>query len=124
MLKLGNIYLWTKYWKVFRRVCNANRQNMLAFLTYSDIFVHGMLPFLLKCNCTPKEYVFRKNIFCPTQEHSDTRSSAHSSPQMSPPEGTWKWSGTDFVKSPTEEPWELTRLNNEAALVCVVSPYE
>ena len=21
------------------------------------------------------------------------------------PEKTWKWSGTDFVKSPTEEPW-------------------
>lgn len=21
------------------------------------------------------------------------------------PEKTWKWSGTDFIKSPTEEPW-------------------
>lgn len=21
------------------------------------------------------------------------------------PERTWRWSGTDFIKSPTEEPW-------------------
>ncbi|KAK2184836.1 hypothetical protein NP493_251g03006 [Ridgeia piscesae] len=39
-------------------------------------------------------------------------------------EESWKWSGTDFVKSPTEEPWEMTRLNTEASLVCVMSEVE
>nr|XP_022326682.1 type II inositol 3,4-bisphosphate 4-phosphatase-like isoform X3 [Crassostrea virginica] len=33
----------------------------------------------------------------------------------------WKWSGTDFVKSPTSEPWEMTRLNMEAAAMCLIS---
>ena len=58
-------------------------------------------------------------------EHSEMRTdSTTTSPHLSPPEGSWKWSGTDFVKSPTEEPWELTRLNTEAALVCVISMVE
>ena len=26
-------------------------------------------------------------------------------PMQPSPERTWKWSGTDFIKSPTEEPW-------------------
>ena len=26
-------------------------------------------------------------------------------PMQPSPEKTWKWSGTDFIKSPTEEPW-------------------
>ena len=26
-------------------------------------------------------------------------------PLQPSPEKTWKWSGTDFIKSPTEEPW-------------------
>lgn len=33
----------------------------------------------------------------------------------------WKWSGTDFIKSPTAEPWEMTRLNMEAAAMCLIS---
>ncbi|KAJ8298355.1 hypothetical protein KUTeg_024886 [Tegillarca granosa] len=40
------------------------------------------------------------------------------------PEKSWRWSGTDFVKSPTVEPWEMTRLNTEAAVVCLVSMVE
>ncbi|RUS89174.1 hypothetical protein EGW08_003053 [Elysia chlorotica] len=36
----------------------------------------------------------------------------------------WKWSGTNFVKSPTMEPWEVTRLNVEAAFVCLQSIVE
>lgn len=34
---------------------------------------------------------------------------------------TWRWSGTCFVRSATGEPWELTRLNTEAALVALTS---
>ena len=26
-------------------------------------------------------------------------------PTQPSPEKSWKWSGTDFIKSPTEEPW-------------------
>ncbi len=26
-------------------------------------------------------------------------------PPQPSPEKSWKWSGTDFIKSPTEEPW-------------------
>ncbi|KAK3099607.1 hypothetical protein FSP39_006978 [Pinctada imbricata] len=33
----------------------------------------------------------------------------------------WRWSGSNFVKSPTIEPWEMTRLNVEAAVMCVMS---
>ncbi|GFR63215.1 type I inositol 3,4-bisphosphate 4-phosphatase [Elysia marginata] len=36
----------------------------------------------------------------------------------------WKWSGSNFVKSPTMEPWEVTRLNVEAAFVCLQSIVE
>lgn len=54
-------------------------------------------------------------------EHSHARSSRSNTPLSSPAEPTLKWSGTDFVMSPTEEPWEMTRLNTQAALLCVVS---
>ncbi|XP_048244074.1 inositol polyphosphate-4-phosphatase type I A-like isoform X1 [Haliotis rufescens] len=37
------------------------------------------------------------------------------------PEKSWRWSGSNFVRSPTVEPWEVTRLNLEAAIVCLVS---
>ncbi|XP_041359841.1 inositol polyphosphate-4-phosphatase type I A-like isoform X1 [Gigantopelta aegis] len=41
--------------------------------------------------------------------------------QAKSPEKAWKWSGSSFVKSPTVEPWEVTRLNLEAALMCLIS---
>ncbi|XP_064608601.1 inositol polyphosphate-4-phosphatase type I A-like isoform X2 [Liolophura sinensis] len=44
-------------------------------------------------------------------------------PELSP-EKTWRWSGNEFVKSPTIEPWELTRLNTDAALVCIQTKVE
>ncbi|XP_048772482.2 inositol polyphosphate-4-phosphatase type I A-like isoform X2 [Ostrea edulis] len=37
------------------------------------------------------------------------------------PGNNWKWSGTDFVKSSSTEPWEMTRLNTEAAAMCLIS---
>ncbi|XP_053400019.1 inositol polyphosphate-4-phosphatase type I A-like isoform X2 [Mercenaria mercenaria] len=40
------------------------------------------------------------------------------------PENDWKWTGSCFVKSPTVEPWDMTRVNTEAALVCLTSMVE
>ncbi|XP_060565796.1 inositol polyphosphate-4-phosphatase type I A-like isoform X2 [Ruditapes philippinarum] len=40
------------------------------------------------------------------------------------PEKDWKWTGSCFVKSPTMEPWDMTRVNTEAALVCLTSMVE
>ncbi|XP_050415384.1 inositol polyphosphate-4-phosphatase type I A isoform X1 [Patella vulgata] len=34
------------------------------------------------------------------------------------------WSGSSLAKSPTLEPWEVTRLNLEAAVVCLISKVE
>jgi len=36
----------------------------------------------------------------------------------------WRWTGTGFVKSPTQEPWEISRLNVEASLVDVITKVE
>ncbi|KAL3880724.1 hypothetical protein ACJMK2_032942 [Sinanodonta woodiana] len=36
-------------------------------------------------------------------------------------ETNWKWTGSCFVKSPTVEPWDMTRVNTEATLVCLIS---
>ncbi|XP_069129846.1 inositol polyphosphate-4-phosphatase type I A-like isoform X1 [Argopecten irradians] len=50
--------------------------------------------------------------------------SQNSSPEDQTPEKAWKWTGSNFVQSPTVEPWEMTRVNTEAALVCLSSMVE
>ncbi|XP_052279898.1 inositol polyphosphate-4-phosphatase type I A-like isoform X2 [Dreissena polymorpha] len=52
--------------------------------------------------------------------------------QVSPESGTgsapqamnWRWTGSCFIKSPTSEPWDMTRVNTEASLVCLTSMVE
>ena len=44
----------------------------------------------------------------PTRPYSDPEgylTVGKAAPLQPSPEKTWKWSGTDFIKSPTEEPW-------------------
>ena len=41
----------------------------------------------------------------PPQPAPAHRGADHTGGRDSAPEDSWKWSGTDFVKSPTEEPW-------------------
>ncbi|XP_070197959.1 inositol polyphosphate-4-phosphatase type I A-like isoform X1 [Littorina saxatilis] len=48
--------------------------------------------------------------------------STHSSSQSQ--QNTHRWSGSSFVKSPTTEPWEVTWLNLEAAVMCLMSQVE
>lgn len=45
-------------------------------------------------------------------------------PNDKSPDKQWKWTGSCFVKSPTVEPWDMTRVNTEAALVCLTSMVE
>nr|KAG5706290.1 hypothetical protein BaRGS_026072 [Batillaria attramentaria] len=51
------------------------------------------------------------------QEETASLRSIH---QQSPDKNR-RWSGSNLVKSPTTEPWEVTRLNLEAAVVCLMS---
>ncbi|XP_059146391.1 inositol polyphosphate-4-phosphatase type I A-like isoform X2 [Physella acuta] len=60
-----------------------------------------------------------------TSEGADLASLRNMSENQPPSiEQNWKWSGSNFVKSPTMEPWEVTRLNLEAAFVYLVSIVE
>ncbi|KAL4230048.1 Type I inositol 3 [Mactra antiquata] len=56
-------------------------------------------------------------------KQSDKRFSERRSSDKSQ-EKDWKWTGSCFVKSPTLEPWDMTRVNTEAALVCLTSMVE
>ncbi|KAL8598733.1 hypothetical protein ACOMHN_033297 [Nucella lapillus] len=51
-------------------------------------------------------------------------SSLRNAPSPQSPEKPHRWSGSSFVKSPTTEPWEVTWLNLEAAVVCLLSLVE
>ncbi|XP_052794474.1 inositol polyphosphate-4-phosphatase type I A-like isoform X2 [Mya arenaria] len=44
--------------------------------------------------------------------------------QSEAPELKWKWTGSCFIKSPTIEPWDMTRVNTEASLVCLTTMVE
>ncbi|XP_076468181.1 inositol polyphosphate-4-phosphatase type I A-like isoform X2 [Babylonia areolata] len=58
------------------------------------------------------------------QEAASSLRSVHHPPPQTSDNTHRRWSGSGFVKSPTTEPWEVTRLNLEAAVVCLVSLVE
>ncbi|OWF44824.1 type I inositol 3,4-bisphosphate 4-phosphatase-like isoform X2 [Mizuhopecten yessoensis] len=60
----------------------------------------------------------------PPPKETPSPSSQDSSPGDLTPEKAWKWTGSNFAQSPTVEPWEMTRVNTEAALVCLSSMVE
>ncbi|KAK3579951.1 hypothetical protein CHS0354_033469 [Potamilus streckersoni] len=92
-----------------------------------DILAEKVKELVLNCNSPVIEDVATKlteaqldNIEYTTLQATNRAQSEPVTKDISS-ETNWKWTGSCFVKSPTVEPWDMTRVNTEATLVCLIS---